>query len=162
MVMTPPDRNQARAFFYASGLTYDVLTRSNLQRLRAHINRHMKLSGFMRGTYRCKQRATIKKNRAGLIYAQVRCKAYYFDDREAVSFNTDGFIGFAGWADDNNIKPVLAGFVDWIDSVVRDIAELPDRYSPEDFPDALVVTADELRCIIERHNSNAALEGHGE
>jgi len=38
---------------------------------------------------------------------------------------------------------------DWIDRVVQDVAELSDRDSPEDWPEAMLVTADELRSIIE-------------
>lgn len=37
--------------------------------------------------------------------------------------------------------------------VVRDVAELPDRTSPDDWPEALLVTAEELREILERHLS---------
>lgn len=37
-----------------------------------------------------------------------------------------------------------------IDDVIHDVAELPDRTSPADFPDAMLVTADELRCILRR------------
>ena len=35
-----------------------------------------------------------------------------------------------------------------IDGVIRDVAELPDRTSPADWPDAMLVTADELRSIL--------------
>lgn len=35
-----------------------------------------------------------------------------------------------------------------IDAIIRDVAELPDRTSPEDWPDAMLVTADELRAIL--------------
>lgn len=38
-----------------------------------------------------------------------------------------------------------------IESIIRDVAELPDRSSPDDFPEAMLVTADELQEIIERH-----------
>ncbi len=34
------------------------------------------------------------------------------------------------------------------DRVAREVAELPDRTSPEDYPDAMLVTGDELRGII--------------
>lgn len=34
------------------------------------------------------------------------------------------------------------------DRVVQEVAELPDRTSPEDWPEAMLVTADELRCIV--------------
>lgn len=60
-----------------------------------------------------RQRATVKDTKWGR-YAEVRCKADYFDDREAVTFNTDGFIGFAGWADNTNVQPILEGFKEWV------------------------------------------------
>lgn len=34
--------------------------------------------------------------------------------REAISFNGDGFIGIAGWADDNNVQPFLRAFMRWL------------------------------------------------
>lgn len=34
--------------------------------------------------------------------------------------------------------------------VVQDVAELPDRTSPDDWPEAMLVTADELTAIVER------------
>jgi hypothetical protein len=36
-----------------------------------------------------------------------------------------------------------------IDECVQRVAELPDRTSPDDWPDAMLVTADELRRILE-------------
>lgn len=35
--------------------------------------------------------------------------------------------------------------------IVRDVAELPDRNSPEGWPEAMLVTADELASIVTRH-----------
>lgn len=35
-----------------------------------------------------------------------------------------------------------------MDDIVREVAELPDRTSPEDRPDMMLVTADELRAIL--------------
>jgi hypothetical protein len=42
--------------------------------------------------------------------------------------------------------------MNWIDKVLKEVAELPDRNSPEDNPDAMLVTAAELRQIIEAHS----------
>ena len=110
----PLNRNEVRALFASSKLDYTVLTPKNMQRLRTLINEQMKASGCFKGTFRCSQRATIRDS-----YAELRCKAFYFDSREAVTFNCGGFIGFAGWADDENIQPVLAGFKDWIKELTR-------------------------------------------
>lgn len=34
------------------------------------------------------------------------------------------------------------------DRIVTDVAELPDRTSPDDWPEAMLVTAEELRLIV--------------
>lgn len=103
------DRENARDLFARSGLTYRVITPGNMQRLRTLINERMIASGCMGGALRCRQRATVRKG-----YAELRCKTSYFDNREAVTFNTDGFIGFAGWAADENVRPILDGFSAWV------------------------------------------------
>lgn len=102
-------RDEARALFGAAKLDYTALTPENMQLLRTRINRAMVASGLIKGTYRCRQRAIVRDG-----YGEIRCKSFYFDSREAITFNSDGFIGFAGWADDKNVQPVLAGFADWI------------------------------------------------
>ena len=38
-----------------------------------------------------------------------------------------------------------------VDLIIRDIAELPDRTSPSDQPEMMLVTEDELRVILERY-----------
>ena len=48
--------------------------------------------------------------------------------------------------------------MEWIDSVLRDVAELPDRNSPEDWPDAMLVTGAELRQIIVTHAPTEPLD----
>lgn len=45
------------------------------------------------------------------------CDGPYFTGREAVSFNSDGSIGIAGWASDNNVQPFLRGFMRWLDEI---------------------------------------------
>jgi hypothetical protein len=111
-----PTRDEARSVFAAKGLTYAVLTRESLTRLCELIDDLMSPSGLIKGSYRMNNKVVLKKTKHG-PFAQLTCKSFYFDDREAVSFNTDGFIGFAGWADDNNIQPVLKGFMAWVDEV---------------------------------------------
>lgn len=106
-------RDEARQAFADAGLTYNVINKETLQRLRALINQHMADSGCFRGTFRCWQRGLIRITQWG-IYAEIKCRSDYWDSREAVSFNTDGFIGFAGWADNQNTQPVLSGFMAWV------------------------------------------------
>ncbi len=63
---------------------------------------------------------------------------------------------FNGWCTMNCSPRVdhpagAGGFEPVFDAIVRDIAELPDRTSPPEWPEAMLVTADELRTILERH-----------
>ncbi len=39
-------------------------------------------------------------------------------------------------------------FDQFVNAVLRDVAELPDRTSPDDEPDMMLVTADELKVIL--------------
>lgn len=39
-------------------------------------------------------------------------------------------------------------FDQFVNSVINDVAELPDRTSPEDEPDMMLVTAEELKTIL--------------
>lgn len=116
-------RDAARELWRKSGLSYSMLDRKNLQLLRTKINERMKLSHCFDGTYRCKQRAFFYPKSMGRFFAGLRCKAYYFEDREAVSFNSDGFVGFAGWADEKNVQPILEGFVEWVKHLCPSLAQ---------------------------------------
>lgn len=50
----------------------------------------------------------------GIESAFITVWAHYFDGREGISFNRDGRIGFAGWADSNNVKPMHRAFERWV------------------------------------------------
>ena len=112
-------RDEARKAFKDAGLTYAAITPETLRRLRALINQSMKDTALFDGTLRCKQRGIITRSKTGRFFAGIRCQAFYFDDREAVSFNDDGFIGFAGWADNINVQPILNGFCAWVDELKK-------------------------------------------
>jgi hypothetical protein len=102
-------RDETRALFAGAGLTYAALTQDSVQRLRAHINRRMQSSDLMKGTFRCKQRGSVRKKDGNTHYVQIRCRSYYFEDREAVTFNPDGFIGFGGCSSAGRRRPQTEG-----------------------------------------------------
>lgn len=70
----------------------------------------------MHTCYRKKYQPAVRlsKERPGIEAAFIRVSSNYFSGREAISFNEDGFIGFAGWASDTNIKPFIRAFYRWI------------------------------------------------
>ncbi|MGG3890247.1 hypothetical protein [Metabacillus fastidiosus] len=51
----------------------------------------------------------------GLKYAAINVNGSYFSNREGITFNQDGFIGFAGWASGYNLKPFVDAFEKWMD-----------------------------------------------
>lgn len=114
--MTELTRDEVRAKFVDSGLpAFDRSdkTLNRVSRLRDLINRRMLDVGLMDGTLHMKHLSNASMHDNGCV--ELRCEAHYFDQREAVTFNQDGFVGFAGWADNGNVQPILRGFLDWMD-----------------------------------------------
>lgn len=107
-------RDDARALWASSGLDYSALTPENLRRLISLIDAKMKASGLIGGSYRMRRALGLRHMDGKPLHACLRCKANYFVDREAMTFCDDGFIGFAGWADDRNVAPILMGFERWV------------------------------------------------
>lgn len=103
----------AREYFMNAGLTYNTMPNfdilmSKLKSALAEHNWH-----DLRMTD-CK----IAYNKDGTFcYAEFRCSSDYFSGREAITFNGDGFIGFAGWACSNTVKPFTQAFKDWVDHI---------------------------------------------
>lgn len=54
------------------------------------------------------------------------------------------------------LQDAAASDADWINDVIRDVAELPDRTSPDDQPEMMMVTRDELREILEARSRSKA------
>ena len=96
--------DDARKVIAAAGITKDNVTVEQLQKLRLCINARMIHSRNYNGTYRMDKEVSLF----------MTCRTEQWEGREAVSFNRDGFIGFAGWSDSNNIKPILQGVGDWL------------------------------------------------
>ena len=73
-------------------------------------------------TWKCARRTARSTSRkinlaedgVGIKSAFLRVSGFYFQGREAISFNEDGFIGIAGWADDTNVQPFLRAFYRWV------------------------------------------------
>ena len=107
-------RDEARALFSTSGVDWlSAVTKPNMRRLISLIDARMVASGCIDGTLRMRRVHAVHPA-VPKPWAALRCYASYFGDREAVTFNQDGFIGFAGWADSINAQPILDGFANWI------------------------------------------------
>lgn len=57
----------------------------------------------------------VKPTNGHITECYIYMNAHYFTRRECISFNRDGWIGFAGWADDGNTNPLRHAFLAWCD-----------------------------------------------
>jgi hypothetical protein len=112
--------NKAREHFKAKGLTYENITEGDIIVLAMLLNKHVKAANkrheMSTDSMRMSQKIVSKYKRNGtLISCYLYINSNYFTQREAISFNTGGFIGFCGWADDRNTAPIVAAFMEWVD-----------------------------------------------
>lgn len=121
-------RELARDYFKKCDLTYDDITMNDLYKLIQILNIKIAEAGScmlmmnepkLRGRY-----TNVKLNKSGkLVFAELRVKGTYFNDREAITFNDDGYIGFCGWADGYNLTPFVMGFKEWCDYLKNKVGE---------------------------------------
>lgn len=112
--------NEAREYFASKGLTYDSITEGDILILSMMLEKELKKSNKSGetsvSTMTLSKKIDMKKKSNGhIICSFLYMNCHYFTRREAISFNRDGFIGFAGWADQGNTNPLLRGFLKWCD-----------------------------------------------
>ena len=126
-------RDEARAYFKDHGLTYDNITLDDLHYLKVLLNERFaqqmteRINAYRRndGGYR-KPTYWVRVNDAKyykgkytedgrMVCAFLTGKGTYFEAREVISFERNGFIGFCGEADNENAACVLDAFCEWVD-----------------------------------------------
>lgn len=112
--------NEAREYFKNKGLTYDSITEGDILTLAMMLEKEIKKSNKAGETSvstitLSKKIGMEKKTNGHIMCCFLYVNSHYFEQREAISFNRDGFIGFAGWADQGNTNPLLRGFLKWCD-----------------------------------------------
>lgn len=111
--------DEARAYFKDKGLTYGDITEGDILVLTMLLQKELKKSnkaGETSVTMTLSAKVDMKKRTNGsIVYCYLYMNAHYFTRREAIFFNQDGFIGFAGWADVGNKNPLLRAFMEWCD-----------------------------------------------
>lgn len=112
-------RELVRRYFKNCKITYDDITISDLYKLIQLLNKRIAEIGSCMTMMKEPKLSGINKNiifkKNKLVFAELRVKGTYFDDREAITFHEDGFIGICGWADGYNITPFVMAFKDWCD-----------------------------------------------
>ena len=114
--------NEARNYFNEKGLSYKDITEGDIAVLIIFLNEEFKQSNKTGetsvNTMHLSAKVDIKSRQNGsIISAFLYLNSHYFTRRECISFNRDGFIGFAGWADDGNLNPIRRAFLRWCDAM---------------------------------------------
>lgn len=112
----------AREYFKNKNLSYKDITEGDICTLVMLLNKSIKLAcknhqmsvDSMRMSQRIKSKFTTNGK---LIECYLFMNSHYFRQRECISFNKDGFIGFCGWADGSNSKPIINSFIEWCNSL---------------------------------------------
>lgn len=112
--------DEARRYFKDCGLSYedvkdgDILTLTMM--LNQEIKKAIKNEEMSTQSMRLSEKIDMKRKSDGsIISCFLYLNSHYFTRREAISFNRDGYIGFAGWADQGNVNPILRAFLRWCD-----------------------------------------------
>lgn len=113
---------EARQYFRDKGLSYHDITEGDILSLLMLLNLEIKKSNKAGETSVSTMHMSIKiymkkRTNGTIIKCFLYINSHYFTQREAISFNEDGFIGFAGWADQGNTNPLLRAFLRWCDDL---------------------------------------------
>lgn len=117
--------NEARDYFEQKGLSYNDVTEGDILILSMLLQKELKKSvkdcETSVSTITLSKKINIKKRSNGSITSCfLFVNSHYFEQRECISFNSDGFIGFAGWADQGNVNPILRAFLKWCDYMAEE------------------------------------------
>ncbi len=110
-MLIPKDRDHARNMIKEQGITPFNVSEYQISVLMNCLRKAFKSAPNYSGSMRLKNRKVTKF---------LEMKTNQWERRECVSFNSDGFVGFAGWADDNNIKPILKAVGMWIEQLRKE------------------------------------------
>lgn len=91
--------NEARAYFAGKGLTYADVTEGDILALVMLLNKHIKKANAdcetsMGSMYLSRRIDLKRKTNGALISCFLYVNSHYFERRECISFNADGWIGF--------------------------------------------------------------------
>lgn len=108
--MNVETNDQARGLLALNKITSNSVTLEQVKALRKILTRRLKLSGIYGGS--------AKLCRAKKDFKYIEMQTNQWVGRECVSFNSDGFIGFAGWADTKNGAPIIEAVEEWAEGLV--------------------------------------------
>lgn len=120
--MVTEGSNEARKYFAEKGLSYADITSGEICALVLLLNRHLKIANAKHITsvdMHMSEKISCKyKSNGTLSEGFLFINSHYFTQREAISFNKDGFIGFCGWASESNTSVFVGAFKEWCDAIL--------------------------------------------
>lgn len=106
---------EAREKFNSLGLTYKDVTKHKFDSLVVIVVEELKsFTPLPMEVENVVKKNLIFSKEGGIVTGFIKVKSFYFKKREAISFNRNGFIGFAGWSDSKNLQPFLNAFYKWL------------------------------------------------
>ena len=114
------ETDKARQKFIDAGLQYKDITESKFYLLLSILADELK--NFNNNSFEMRISKRLKKDMpiinfdddGNMVNAFIKVSSYYFSGREGISFNSDGWIGFAGWACSTNLIPFCKAFEKWV------------------------------------------------
>ena len=110
-------RDEARAYFNETlGLTYSDIKQGDLLMLAMFLKEELKSTkgSLTVAPMRLSQKIRSEYEADGtLIWCELYVNSHYFRQRECITFNQGGFVGFCGWGTDEYAKPIVTAFKKW-------------------------------------------------
>jgi uncharacterized protein Smg (DUF494 family) len=111
-------RDQAREVFKKSGFTYnDIFDNRDLLKeiLQNKLEAHDQVRPDMKLRLNSKnEKYKFIKDTRDILWYELRVDGSYFENRECITLNRDGFVGLCGWADSTNEVPIVEGFMEFL------------------------------------------------
>lgn len=107
------NRESVRQQYEALGISNESLSRIDIECLIETLARTL-------ADHKSFMKIDRRRRRPRYGLHDIRCRSHYFDNRELVTFYPTGdelSVGFAGWASDDNVAPILIAFVAWMSEV---------------------------------------------
>ena len=122
-------REQARTYFNETlKLCYSDITLTDIQTLHLFLKETLRNTELAIPTLRMSQRIDFQPtSNQTLKYCGLYVNSRYFKQREAITFNSDGFIGFCGWASSENVQPFVEAFNRWCEGLAEDVVKRKER-----------------------------------
>lgn len=122
------NRDEATKYFWDNIVSYKNISERDIWLLEEHIkktiNDEKQSSGGTLFTTLDRRRTRVLWNGEGFNLAELYVNGINFKGKIAITFtsikiNNDNnyAIGLCGWANENEAKPIIEGFINWIDKI---------------------------------------------